>query len=51
MKRKVLLTVAAALSPALAAAQAREAWAAFRRLPLTGRELRRIARNVAPYLR
>jgi predicted TIM-barrel fold metal-dependent hydrolase len=29
----------------------REAWAAFRRLPLTGRELRRIARNVAPYLR
>jgi hypothetical protein len=29
----------------------REAWAAFRRLPLTEREFRRIARNVAPYLR
>jgi hypothetical protein len=29
----------------------REAWAAFRRLPLTDREFDRIARNVAPYLR
>jgi predicted TIM-barrel fold metal-dependent hydrolase len=29
----------------------REAWAAFRRLPLTDREFRVIARNVAPYLR
>jgi hypothetical protein len=29
----------------------REAWAAFRRLPLTEREFRIIARNVAPYLR
>ena len=29
----------------------REAWAAFRRLPLTRAELARIARNVAPYLR
>jgi predicted TIM-barrel fold metal-dependent hydrolase len=29
----------------------REAWAAFRRLPLTESELVRIAGNVAPYLR
>ena len=29
----------------------REAWAAFRRLSLTDRELERIAKNVAPYLR
>jgi predicted TIM-barrel fold metal-dependent hydrolase len=29
----------------------REAWAAFRALPLTRRELSRIANNVAPYLR
>lgn len=29
----------------------RESWAAFRRIPLTEREFRRIARNVAPYLR
>jgi predicted TIM-barrel fold metal-dependent hydrolase len=29
----------------------REAWAAFRALPLTRRELTRIASNVAPYLR
>lgn len=29
----------------------REAWAAFRRLPLTESELARIAANVAPYLR
>jgi uncharacterized protein len=29
----------------------REAWAAFRRLPLTDREFDRIARNVAPYVR
>jgi predicted TIM-barrel fold metal-dependent hydrolase len=29
----------------------REAWAAFRRLPLTQREFETIAENVAPYLR
>jgi predicted TIM-barrel fold metal-dependent hydrolase len=29
----------------------REAWAAFRRLPLTESEIGRIAGNVAPYLR
>lgn len=29
----------------------RENWAAFRRLPLTDREFKKIARNVAPYLR
>jgi predicted TIM-barrel fold metal-dependent hydrolase len=29
----------------------REAWAAFRRLPLTEAELARIAANLAPYLR
>jgi len=29
----------------------REAWAAFRQLPLTSEEFRAIARNVAPYLR
>lgn len=29
----------------------REAWAAFRRLPLTEREFEKIATNVAPYLR
>jgi len=29
----------------------REAWAAFRKLPLTDAEFKRIARNVAPYLR
>ena len=29
----------------------REAWAAFRRLPLTDKEFLTIAANVAPYLR
>ena len=29
----------------------REAWAAFRELPLTEEEFARIARNTAPYLR
>jgi predicted TIM-barrel fold metal-dependent hydrolase len=28
----------------------REAWTAFRKLPLTDREFKKIARNVAPYL-
>jgi hypothetical protein len=40
-----LLRVTALLVPGAAA------WAAFRRIPLTEREFRRIARNVAPYLR
>jgi uncharacterized protein len=29
----------------------RDSWAAFRRLPLTQREIKHIATNVAPYLR
>jgi hypothetical protein len=40
----VLATAVPRLRPA-------ESWAAFRRLPLTRKELARIASNVAPYLR
>ncbi|HKP77293.1 MAG TPA: amidohydrolase family protein [Longimicrobiaceae bacterium] len=46
--RRILYGTDAALGDNL---RPREAWAAFRRLPLTEREFRVIARNVAPYLR
>jgi predicted TIM-barrel fold metal-dependent hydrolase len=45
---RVLFGSDAAIAPNLAP---REAWAAFRKLPLSPAELARIAANVAPYLR
>jgi predicted TIM-barrel fold metal-dependent hydrolase len=45
---RVLFGSDAAVKPNLAP---REAWEAFRKLPLTEVEFERIARNVAPYLR
>jgi predicted TIM-barrel fold metal-dependent hydrolase len=44
---RILFGSDAAVKPNLAP---REAWAAFRKLPLTHAEFERIARNVAPYL-
>jgi len=46
--KRVLFGSDAAVAPNV---PPKEAWAVFRRLPLTEKEFATIARNVAPYLR